>query len=132
MGEDELPQYTEKVDIWSAGAVVFEAMMGQQVLAAESLPHLQNLQLSGFAVVSPEGIPARLQQCKGLSGEAVSFLSHALSFSPNKRWTAQALLHHPWVTHHAVSAKASGMPPSTLGNGRLHQNQKSHNPSAQQ
>jgi len=105
MSEEELPQYDEKADVWSAGAVIFETLTGRQMFPAESLEELQRLHTEGFGALDAEGLPAALARYK-LSAGAVSFLSKMLRLAPADRLGAQALLEHPWVIKHTSSSQS--------------------------
>lgn len=101
MAEDELPQYDEKADVFSVGALVFEALTGYQPFLADSIPELLQLHTAklGAEQRGPDGIPAFLRE-HGLSPLAQSFLAAMLVLDPRARTSAHELLQHAWCQAH--------------------------------
>ncbi|GFR40827.1 hypothetical protein Agub_g1302 [Astrephomene gubernaculifera] len=105
ISEEELPQYDEKADVWSLGALTYEALTGCQPFLADSPADMGALQRELLASSEPPSAPTtpsaagggsqRLFAGRSLSPEARSFLTQALQLDPTRRPSAEALLQHP-------------------------------------
>lgn len=112
MSEEELPQYDERADIWSAGAVIYEALTGMQPFPAESATEMQRLHAERLGgPCDTAGVPLWLRGCTQLSPGAQEFLAHMLCLAPEKRLTAEQLLHHPWLHKHIRSSASQWLLP---------------------
>jgi serine/threonine protein kinase len=84
--------YTKAVDTWALGVIVF-------VLLCGCLPFDDD----SATVPSDELVRAKFvlrfpRWAKNLSPSAKDLLSHLLDVNPNRRYTAEQALDHPWVT----------------------------------
>ena len=79
--------YNEKVDIWSLGSLCYELLLGHTAFNAESFDELVNKVENGTY-----NIPTNL------SKEVVSFLNGMLQYDPKKRYSANQLANHPFLT----------------------------------
>ncbi|GIL89372.1 hypothetical protein Vretifemale_17149 [Volvox reticuliferus] len=95
MSEEELPQYDEKADVWSLGVLAFEALTGCQPFLADSPVEMGRLQRELLTELDGAGNPLLFSGRNQLSGEARSFLLHALQLDPINRSSAERLLQHP-------------------------------------
>ena len=132
MSEEELPQYDEKADVWSLGAITFEALTGCQPFLADSIDDMIRVQQEVLANVDEHGVPRALLG-HALSAEAADFLQRALQPVPAERPSAQALLQHPLVQRYftaylarqraaaAAASMASGAPVDGDGASKLQQ-----------
>ena len=97
MSEEELPTYNEKVDIRSAGLVVYEAMAGSQAFMGDSAADIREAQRLALQDVSADsGLPQFIAKL-GLSGDGQQLLNLMLQPDPARRPGAEALLQHPWI-----------------------------------
>ncbi|GMH44337.1 hypothetical protein BSKO_12271 [Bryopsis sp. KO-2023] len=111
--ESDLPAYSEKVDIWSLGVTVFEALTGRQPFLAET--HGEMIQIQQTALEAPGGIRSSLDNIKMkefMSAGAVDFLNMTLRLEPSSRPSARQLMDHPWVQMTSNSLSYSGAPRS--------------------
>jgi serine/threonine protein kinase len=117
MSEEELPQYDEKADIWSAGAVIYEALTGMQPFPAESAAEMQRLHVERLGgPCDASGVPLWLRGCTQLSPGAQEFLAQMLCLAPGKRLSAEQCLQHPWLHKHIRSSASQWLlPPEPAG-----------------
>jgi serine/threonine protein kinase len=97
MAEEELPQYDEKVDIWSLGVVLLEAMTGRQPFLADCAKEMIPLQQQKLAELGPDGCTPLFISRSGLSPDAIDILTKMLCEAPEKRASADELLRHSWI-----------------------------------
>ncbi|XP_059692926.1 serine/threonine-protein kinase PAK 3-like [Haemorhous mexicanus] len=90
--------YGPKVDIWSLG------IMGLEMVEGEA-PYQREARLRVFELIERNG-PPKLQNPKHHSAPLRDFLRCCLQADEDRRWSAQELLQHPFVT--------SGHPASSL------------------
>ena len=79
--------YDEKVDIWGLGNIFYEMLNGKSVFDAEDMDELvSKVEKGNYFLPST------------LSIEAASFLNGMLKYDPTKRFTADKLYRHPFLT----------------------------------
>lgn len=108
LSETDFPQYTEKVDIWSLGVVIFEALTGRQPFLAESAEDLRRIQdqtLSSYGGVRSSLDSVKMREF--MSTEALDFVERVLRINPDERPSALELLEHPWVVVLAKSNRVN-------------------------
>lgn len=94
-------EYEPPSDIWSLGCAVVEMITGKPAWRLSDDSHVNSLLLRiGFGDELPE-IPQELSE------EARDFLSRCFVRDPRKRWTAEMLLHHPFVAKRGDEAVVS-------------------------
>ncbi|GFR49803.1 hypothetical protein Agub_g11743 [Astrephomene gubernaculifera] len=109
--EDESLAYTSAVDIWAAGVLAYELLVGfPPMITPAATPQQQHLgQTHGSS--SSRGASSSSSQLHfpaSLSLAARNFVLSALSENPGDRPTAQELLQHEWIRASAVLAAAGG------------------------
>jgi serine/threonine protein kinase len=117
MDEEELPTYNEKVDVWSVGALTFEAVTGFQPFLADGAADMAALIAARLAARDPDsGLPQFIARAPGLSPECRDFMARCFEAAPEARPGAAELLVHPWLARRpshdgpAVDADAAGTP----------------------
>lgn len=83
-------QYDEKVDIWSLGILCIETV--------ESIPPFYELPTEEALDMIVRGKVHGIKRSSGCSEEFVNFVNECcLQYDPDKRWSAEALLRHPFI-----------------------------------
>jgi len=110
-------QYTAGVDMWSVGCILGELIGGKPMFPGSSTMNQLDriLELTGqpsdedlesiqspFALTMLDTLPPVTKRSykelyPAASPEAIDMLQHLLSFNPNKRYTAEDALEHPYV-----------------------------------
>jgi len=110
-------QYTAGVDMWSVGCILGELIGGKPMFPGSSTMNQLDriLELTGqpsdedlesiqspFALTMLDTLPPVTKRSyrelyPAASPEALDMLQHLLSFNPNKRYTAEDALEHPYV-----------------------------------
>ena len=75
-----------KVDVWSAGVVLYAMLSGTVPFKGANIKELHKLIISG-----------NYQQLKDISKEASHLLKNILEIDPDKRITTENILNHPWI-----------------------------------
>jgi serine/threonine protein kinase len=111
--EDDLPSYDEKVDVWSLGVVLYEALTGLQPFLADSAADMAAVIRTKLCGDSQQQqlLPPFIERLP-ISNEGKSFIAACLTWDVQKRPSAAQLLQHPWLTsmqQQAASVAASRM-----------------------
>lgn len=97
MDERDLPQYDEKADIWSLGAIIFECLAGQQPFIGDSPSETLQVAHAMINDVDETGMPRFISSNTRLSAASAQFIKDILVLDPSKRPSAKKLLEHPWL-----------------------------------
>ena len=100
--------YTNRVDIWSLGIILFEMLTGQR-------PFLTHPVLKAYCE-SRYPFPGSLLELNNVSPEGVSFVQRLLSIKPTERPSAAEALQNPWLNEPG-SAAPSPYPPQIPNKG---------------
>jgi serine/threonine protein kinase len=107
MDEEELPTYNEKVDVWSVGALTFEAVTGFQPFLADGAADMAALIAARLAARDPDsGLPQFIARAPGLSPECRDFMARCFEAAPEARPGAAELLAHPWLSQQSMPLSA--------------------------
>ena len=91
--------YDEKCDIWSAGVILYIMLSGDPPFNGESDNDI-------YRAISKKKYSFPESQWKNISKEAIDLISHMIC-DPDKRYSAQQVLEHPWIVKKAPNAKAN-------------------------
>ncbi|KAL4190276.1 hypothetical protein AMTRI_Chr07g23910 [Amborella trichopoda] len=83
--------YGEKVDIWSCGVVLYVLLGGEPPFSGESPADI-------FAAVLRGNLRFPFRKFVGISTSAKDLMRRMLCKDPAKRYTAEQVLRHPWIT----------------------------------
>ncbi|KAG5176489.1 kinase-like domain-containing protein [Tribonema minus] len=99
--------YGTQVDVWSLGVVAYALLGGYAPFHAASVQTL-------FRSIVRADYCFHAKFWAHVSVEAKHFIRCMLQPDPAQRWTAAALLHHPWIAVHAAAPAALLPPPPPL------------------
>lgn len=104
-----VPRYTNLVDIWSAGCVVFEMLVGYTLFDGDSVQAIDD-KILAFDPSRGGAFPARSRAGDPISEDAHLFLEACLQTDPAERASADTLLalSAAWIS--ALNDKAGGSP----------------------
>jgi len=94
----EAPVYTEKVDIWAAGILAYELLIGKPPYEVQNEVETRKRIMQETTLTFPPHV----------SADAISFIKTALAKNASVRPDAAGLLRHPWIRPHLVAAIAAG------------------------
>lgn len=84
-------EYDEKVDVWSAGTVLYMMLCGQQPFNSENISMLVHM-------ITTSNLPQMTSELQFVSFDAFNLVEQMLTKDPSKRPTAEEVLQHPWFT----------------------------------
>jgi serine/threonine protein kinase len=90
--------YDYKADIWSCGVVLYEILH-------RGLPHKSDAYKNKHKAILKYLQNNKVSYSKKLSSEVVDLLKNCLELDPKKRYTAQDILKHPWLTNIVTDEK---------------------------
>jgi serine/threonine protein kinase len=108
----ELPTYSEKVDIWSVGVLVFELLSGKTPFEVDDISQTASNIMHNRRAPFPAGMSQECQQ----------FVQAALTRDISSRPSAQQLLAQPWVQQHMLGVDCYAV--VTLEKARLGKEQQ--------
>lgn len=83
-------EYNEKVDIWSAGIVLYMMLSGQQPFVSDNVAILVHL-------ITTNNLPQMKHDLSQVSFEAFDLIEQMLEKDPSRRPSAADILEHPWL-----------------------------------
>ena len=83
--------YTEKVDLWSAGVLLFILSTGKTPYKVKNIDILMEL-------IKTNPLSSTNSELRNYSPEFLSFISGLLEPDPKKRFSAQSALQHIWIS----------------------------------
>ncbi|KAI8137759.1 kinase-like domain-containing protein [Fennellomyces sp. T-0311] len=84
-------KYSKGVDMWALGCVLYTMLCGFPPFYDESIPALtQKVAKGQYTFLSPWWDP--------ISDAAKDLITHLLCVDPDKRYTVEEFLRHPWIT----------------------------------
>mmetsp|Transcript_40554 Transcript_40554/g.35982 ORF Transcript_40554/g.35982 Transcript_40554/m.35982 type:complete len:139 (-) Transcript_40554:817-1233(-) len=86
-------EYTEAVDMWSLGVVLYTMLCGYQPFQAEYVNEL-------IDVIKKGEFEFHSDPWDGISDLAKDLVKKCLEVNPKKRFTSSDALIHPWIINH--------------------------------
>ncbi|KAK9369108.1 kinase-like domain-containing protein [Lipomyces kononenkoae] len=104
-------RYSKSVDMWALGCVLYTLLCGFPPFYDESIQSLTEKVARGqYTFLSPWWDP--ISKC------AKDLVSHLLTVDPERRYTVEEFLNHPWITQsNAPTVPAFDAPPTEVGIG---------------
>nr|CAB3448276.1 unnamed protein product [Digitaria exilis] len=93
-------EYTEKVDVWSAGVVIYVMLSGTVPFYGATAPEIFEAVLRGNLRFPPRSFA-------GVSPEAKDLMRRMLCRDVSRRFSAEQVLRHPWIVTRGGSARLS-------------------------
>jgi len=95
--ESELPKYDAKVDIWSLGVVIVEALSGSIPFLSDTAEGMIETHSKHFSGEQYSIALRQLETSEEISDDCLDFLSRIFVEDPSDRADAEELLDHPWI-----------------------------------